>query len=239
MKKLLLTAATAAVLSSSFASNAMAQEMGGAAENMFYVKAVGGFTMLNKNSQTVNFQAPVGKANVKYKKQNTGFAGIAFGYNVMDNVRADLEFNTVFNPTFKASGSNLNGINGLNYSSKIKGQVMTLMLNGYVDVFDISAAKIFIGAGVGMSQNTVKFSADATFNGLSASVSTKTKKKNAFAYQVSVGAAMPVAQGVDAEVFYRWADYGNSNKKLKSGKSLNTAVKFRGHNVGAGIRFSF
>lgn len=233
MKKLLLTAATAAVLSSSFASNAVAQEMGGAAENMFYVKAVGGFTMLNK----------VSVGDVKYKKQNTGFAGISFGYNVMDNVRADLEFNTVFNPTFKGSLSqnvtlgNVTAVESRN--AKIKGQVMALMLNGYVDVFDISAAKIFIGAGVGMSQNTAKISFNSTWNGQSSSGNDKTKKKNAFAYQVSVGATMPVAQGVDAEVFYRWADYGNSNKKLKGDGSLDKAVKFRGHNIGAGVRFSF
>jgi len=88
------------------------------------------------------------KINLGYSKLNkvNGAAsnnnmlfGLGAGYHIMDNMRADLTFDHFISPTFKDGGK------------KIKGEINTLLLNGFIDIFDISIAKVFVGAGIGGS----------------------------------------------------------------------------------------
>jgi len=86
-----------------------------AIENDFFVKVNAGYSKMSKVKSA--------------KAKNDMFFGIGAGYYVMDNVRADLTFDHFVNPTFKKDGK------------KIKGEVNTLLLNGFIDLFDISLAK--------------------------------------------------------------------------------------------------
>lgn len=189
MKKLLLAAATATVLSSS----AMA------AEDMFYVKANVGWDKLTKIKGA--------------KSNNDVFFGIGAGYYIMDNVRADLTFDHYVNPTHKKG------------SVKLKGTINTLLLNGYVDLFDYEAFRFFVGAGVGAGQVKGKITADGD--------SYTAKQKMNLAFAGHVGVSYGFAEGVSGELAYSYRDMG----KTKKSKDIDESYHYRGHHVAAGVRF--
>lgn len=174
-----------------------------AAEDTFYVKGQVGWDKLNK---------------VKgLKSKNNVFLGLGVGYYVMDNVRADLTWDHYFDPKHKGT------IDG--EKVKLKSKADTLMVNGFVDLFDVSVAKVFAGAGVGMSMISGKISDEDD--------SYKIKKKNNFAYAVHLGAATEFAPGVNGELTYSFRDMG----KFKKNKSTISAPSLKGHHVAAGVRF--
>jgi opacity protein-like surface antigen len=216
MKKLLMIAATTAM----FSSTALADT-----ENMFYVKANAG----------ANWMQKITSAGIKTKSKAAPIFMLGAGYYVMDNVRADLTIEMVSNPQLKGSGTGtVDGISRKG-SVKHKGNVAALMVNAYVDMFDVSVAGIFAGAGVGASR--VKDKATVNPDGL-AIVSDSTKIKTNVAYQLTVGARGEVAPGVKAELAYSWRDYGKSGKyKSPAFAARSSKIHYRGHNVMAGVTF--
>lgn len=211
MKKLFLIAAISTTLFTSTISFAE--------ENEFYVKAEAGASFLNKIKNKL--------FDTKMTSKAVGIFGLGAGYYVMENVRTDLTLHFLANPQFKKS----TGKSGVNNSVKHKGKVMSLLLNGYVDLFDGGVAKLFSGAGIGWSQ--VKEKIQGHIGGVDRSYSTK--KANNFAYQLTVGASGDVAEGVAAELSYRWSNYGKT-KKVKEENSLGN-TGYKGHNVVLGIKF--
>ena len=200
MKKILLT--TAAVLT-------LATSSAYAAEDMFYVKGQVSWDKLDK---------------IKGMKSNNNvFLGLGVGYYVMDNVRADLTFDHYVNPNHKGTLSS----NGVKFpGNKLKSQADTLMVNGFVDLFDVSVAKVFAGAGVGMSMISTK-NTDPNFP------TVKYKKKNNFAYALHLGASTEFAPGVNGELTYSYRDMG----KFKTPKNYPSLGSLKGHHVAAGVRF--
>ncbi|RUP42017.1 MAG: porin family protein [Acinetobacter sp.] len=197
MKKILLTTAACAVLATSPAF---------AAEGDFYVGLNGGWAKMNKVNANDN----------KFKSKNDAYVSAAVGYSIMDNARVGVTFDHFFNPEFT--------YNKTNFSNKYKLDVNSLLVNGYVDLFDVSIMKVFAGAGVGFSRMSAKNS--GTING--ASFSTKIKANNYFAYTLRAGVSAEVAPGVYAEGSYGFNDCGKL-KILK--KQIQT------HQVGGGVRF--
>ena len=206
MKKILLAAATVATLASSCAY---------AAEDTFYLKGQVGWDKLNKIKGL--------------KSKNNVFLGLGVGYYVMDNVRADLTWDHYFDPKHKGTAS----VNGVNVSNtKLKSKADTLMINGFVDLFDVSVAKVFAGAGIGMSMIKGKVTAPA--QDTVPAISESTKKKNNFAYAVHLGTATEFAPGVNGELTYSFRDMGKFKKNKDSSIS---APALRGHHVAATVRF--
>ena len=122
MKKILLTtAAVAAISSSAFADM----------ENSFYLRGdVGGayFTKLYSNS-----------------KAKTAFdIDAGFGYNVMDNVRVELIYDKPFIGSMKIIGSN--------YTGKVKPTINAVFARVHADVADLGMGKFFLSGGLGWSQ---------------------------------------------------------------------------------------
>jgi opacity protein-like surface antigen len=210
MKKILMLAATTAMLSTTAFADA---------ENMFYVKANVGANWMNK----------VNTDGIKTKTKAAPIFLLGVGYYAMDNVRADLTIEMISNPVLKGTGTSTTY--NTKASVKHKGQVGALMVNGYVDMFDVSVAGIFAGAGVGVAR--VKTKSSATTDGVTESDSTKNKTN--VAYQLTLGAAAEVAPGVKAELAYSWRDYGKTGK-YKTTKDAKK-IAFRGHNVMAGVKF--
>lgn len=219
MKKLLLIAAATAALS----STALAE-----GENTFYLKANIGGNMMNKATDKAT--------GLKLKAKTAVFFGLGAGSYLMDNVRADLDLTVLTNPELKKSGQNANKNQ---VTAKHKGNIVALLVNGYVDIFDASIAKVFVGAGVGMAQVKEKISLsdakDAAGSIVTAASSASSKKKNNVAYQLTLGAGLEVAPGANAELSYSWKDFGKT--KAKAGQENFGTTHYKGHNIGAGIRF--
>ena len=168
-----------------------------AAEDMFYVKANVGWSKLTKIKGM--------------KSKNDVFFGVGAGYYVMDNARVDLTFDHFVNPTHKKA------------NAKLKGDVNTLLLNGYVDLFDVDAFKVFIGAGVGAGQVKSKYTIGNT--------SITLKQKTNLAFAGYVGGSYEFTPGVSGELTYSYRDMG------KTKKVQGESAHYKGHHVGAGVRF--
>jgi opacity protein-like surface antigen len=148
----------------------------------------------------------------------------------MDNVRADLTWDHYFDPKHKGTTAGIPNV-------KLKSKADTLMVNGFVDLFDVSVAKVFAGAGIGMSmiKGTLSWPDGVASNGTRvAAGSWKLKKKNNFAYAVHLGAATEFAPGVNGELTYSFRDMG---KFKKNKDSTISALSLKGHHVAAGVRF--
>ncbi|CAN0601542.1 unnamed protein product [Ectocarpus sp. 12 AP-2014] len=193
------------ILLTAAAVSVLATSSAYAMEDMFYVKANVGWSKLNKVDGL--------------KSNNDVHFGVGAGYHVMDNARVDLTFDHFVNPTHKKS------------TAKLKGDINTLLLNGYVDVFNVDAMKVFVGAGVGLGQVKVKYTNSAN------SDSGTGKQKNTFAFAGYVGTGYEFTKGVNGELIYSYRDMGKT-KKFKSKNGFDKpAVHYRGHHVTAGVRF--
>lgn len=213
MKKLLLAAAATTVISSSVAF--------AGAEDMFYLKAHVGANMMNevKDKQT----------ELKMKSEVSPYLGFGVGYYLMDNVRTDLTFEHYFEPTMKKKGD-VNGFKGV--TAKHKADLNALFVNGYVDLFDLSIAKFFAGAGLGAAQVSEK----VIISDALGKDQDKVKKQTNFAYALHVGAATEFAPGINGELSYSWKDFGKTkagNKEFPKFSKTN----YKGHHFGLGIRF--
>ncbi len=230
MKKLLLIAATSTALLTSAASFA---ETGG-----FYLKAEGGATKLN----AMEFKNDSDKEGVKYKSINSGIFGVGAGYYIMDNVRTELTLNFLLpEPEFKCSAT-LDKDRSAEY--KIKENAKSLLLSGYVDLYDAGIVKFFAGAGVGMAQLQQEATGTETIAGQTKPLEAESfKTANNFAYQLTAGASFNLVDGVRLDFAYSWRDYGETSDKIKETKETKGTKKktgkavFRGHNLMAGIRF--
>jgi opacity protein-like surface antigen len=181
-----------------------------AVENQFYLKAE--FRTSKMNNVKLNDQ--------KLKQNMAAIVDGGAGYYILDNVRADLMLNFFVNQQSKHSFAGTD--------SKIKPQITTLVLSGYVDVFDISICEFFIGAGAGVGQLKNEITSNNKFG-----TSTFTSKKNNLVYHLTLGVAAKLAPVVKAEIAYSWRDFG-STKEIKN---YIKSLPYKGHNVTLGIRF--
>ncbi|AFC73590.1 outer membrane protein [Rickettsia montanensis] len=242
MKKLLLiTAASTALLTSSFSfadcdmnssvDSSTNSSMSSPVESQWYLKLNAGGVIFNKVK-------PKG-ADFKLKS-NTGFTGeIGAGYYIMDNLRTDLTIGTVASSHLKKSKAYLDDDP---FSVKItnKPTIVSLLLNGYVDFVDLSMFKVFTGAGVGAAFVREKVNLKDIGGGVTKTYNGVTKNKTNFAYQLSLGTSFEVAQGVKAELVYSWRDYGktkNTTKTINRDKVIFGGTRYKGHNLMAGLRF--
>jgi opacity protein-like surface antigen len=224
MKKILLTAATATILASSSAY---------ALENMFYVKTNGGWSKLSE----------VKVEKEKFKSGNSAFLGLGVGYYAMDNVRVDVTFDHFLNVEHKGSQSK----DGTHATGKFKGDINTLMFGGFVDVMDLSVAKLFVGASAGMSRHvggkfeyTETYTDTDTNTKVKHSATLKAKQKYNLAYAAHVGASAELVPGITGELSYSYRDMGKTNKfeGTEEGKTVSfDAAHYRGHHLGFGVRF--
>ena len=256
MKKLLLiTAASTAILSSaaSFAvvdpcegvvmnapmstESSMDSSTSSSMENQWYLKINAGGVIFDKQKD---------KATGIKMKSNTGFTGeIGAGYYIMDNLRTDFTVGLVTSNHLKknktTTTSTLTGPLVKSVSIKHKPNIVSFLLNGYVDFVDLSMFKVFAGAGVGAAlvKEKIIYKGTDTINGSTTTTNVpnvNTKSKTNFAYQLSLGASFEVAQGVKAELVYSWRDYGKSKTKIVNG-TREGGTRYRGNNLMAGLRF--
>jgi len=181
------------ILLTAAAVSVLATSSAYAMENSFYVKANAGWSKLNKIDDA--------------KSNNDVHVGAGVGYHVMDKVRVDLTFDHFVNPTFKGSNGNT-----------LKLNINTLLLNAFVNVFEVDSFKFFVGAGVGGS-------ALKNFNA----------KKNLYrlAYAGYVGVENEFSSDVTGELSYSYRGFD------AAGGDSDDKHVLKSHQVTAGVRFNF
>ncbi len=245
MKKLFLIAATSTALLTSTVSFA---DVG-----QFYIKAEGGVSKLNA------IKWEYANVSLKLNSSVSGIFGFGVGYYLMDNVRTELTLYSLVNPEYRGSFSGLfifqkpkfnkyfSYIKFKEYkiseATEIKGNVKSLLLSGYVDLYNAGVFNLFAGAGVGMAKVQEKRTCTVTATnekGKSETMvlSISTKNANNFAYQLTAGISFNLANRTKLDLTYSWRDYGQTSSKGKDQddpKLYKSAYK--GHNFMAGIRF--
>jgi len=248
MKKILLTTAAVAAISTSAFADMM--------ENQFYLTGAVSGAMFSK------FKTEALGQNAKIKPKFGFGIDAGVGYYVMDNVRVELIYNRPFITSMKGSiaddaalSTAIGGTSALNaksYSNKTvkhKPTINALFARVSGDVVDLGMGKIFLTGGLGWAQVKNSVTVSATKNkvtlaptaGAAGTVATtkpsdteKQKAKNNLAWTLGAGAAFDVAEGVHLDVAYSYRAYG----KAKSSKdSVYKANSFNSHNLSAGVRF--
>ncbi len=234
MKKLFLIAATSTALLTSIASFANSGQ--------FYLKAQVGATNLGITQGTFEdgeLERTKKRDVLKLKSKTGGIFGAGAGYHVMDNMRAELTLDILVNPGFVNSCALTSRLdNPKSYKTTAKKQVVLLLINDYIDLYDADFAKLFVGAGVGMAQIKEKMTFRVAENNEKQNNPSSAIKKpaNNFAYQLTAGAAFPLVDGVSADLRYSWMSLGETNDTNKDTEKLPKTT-YQGHSIVVGIRF--
>lgn len=152
-----------------------------------------------------------------YKSNPTIMGAIALGYNIRDNLRADLELD--YYPHLRFSTDNSN--------AKIDAKLKTssLLVNFYMDVAEINCYKFFVGAGAGSSRFSVKVQVTDKINNQTFPI--KYIERDIFAYGLYAGTHYEYSPGIHGELVYSYKDLG----------TIGTS-KLKLHNITTGIRFA-
>ena len=196
----------------------------------FYVKANTGYSKF----MDVKIEDDCGNKLGKYKsKSGSGFFGIGVGYYIMDNIRIDIAFDYFSDKSHKKSWSHPDGDFG---EAKIKGNVSSITLNGYVDLFDVSDIKIFTGAGCGLARTRGKGSYSERWRGEDKPVEKiKFKDSNNFTYALHLGASTKIMDNFHADLTYSFRGFGDLKHKDEDGDKFE--LPYKGHHIALGVRY--
>ncbi|MCP5369628.1 MAG: porin family protein [Rickettsiaceae bacterium] len=141
---------------------------------------------------------------------------IAFGYNIKDNIRADLSYDHYINTRFSTDNPFL--------KVSVRLKTSSLLLNFYIDVAEVHGYKVFLGAGSGMSRFSVQ--GEGLDKSSNQSFPIRYKQHNVFAYGLYAGTHYELKPGIHGELMYSYKNLG-----------IITDSKYKVHNITAGIRF--
>jgi len=223
-KKIIIITASLLPLAS---VNADYSGYGDANHNRFYIKAGGSGSFFNKITAD---------DGLKYKAKVIPGVNIGVGYYILENLRTDLTLEYYINPTFKGSVTDHQDYGNQRHRAKL--ELGTLMINSYVDLFDIGISKFFIGGGVGIAKHKTKYHVIGTSpENENIDFRISTKKSNNFTYALSAGMAFPVLEFMNIDLTYSWKDFGKTNpKKNIEGENMTEKVVYKGHNIALGLR---
>jgi opacity protein-like surface antigen len=162
-------------------------------------------------------------------------AGI--GYKFDNGIRVESIIDYYF--LFRTSEISTNSIKD---TFKISGKTKAdgLMFNIYKDITTISKFTPFIGGGIGIAH--LKESAGGVYtlklDNTTNDINKISKKRNQFAYKLSVGTDVKLSDKVTGEVAYNYFNFGNIKRKTIGGIQNVGNRTYEIHNITLGLRFA-
>ncbi len=211
-------------------------------DKSFYFKVI---TALNKNSDIKTVDEDINFALT----QQANFSptlGLSIGYYINSSSRIELVFeNTNINFATKSGAFRFSENNITQFgirTIKRKADVRSVMVNGYTNIIEKPAYKIFVGGGLGIGSSRIKerafdkFDSNISVHGVvttlpTLSASYVNKNSNTFSYALIVGTDFNICKGFNMEVAYSWKYSG----RVKAEDNINN--KYQGHNIGIAARF--
>ena len=191
------------------------------------------------NRNYANYNSVV---NVDRSFDSAPLFGIGIGYNYNEWLRLDVTGEYRGKANFHGFDIGYNpGPNDDVYSGS-KSE-LTFLANAYVDLGTWSNFTPFVGAGVGISRNTISSFYDTSASFRSAAYADAASKWS-FAWALYAGVGYKVTKNVTVELAYRYIDLGNA----QSGNITNFAGVVGGpyefnhltsHDLKLGLRFNF
>jgi opacity protein-like surface antigen len=168
--------------------------------------------------------------------------GLGIGYNINNWFRVDVTGEYRANANFHGLDIGYNpGPHDDNYTGS-KSE-WTFLLNGYVDLGTWYNFTPFVGAGVGMTRNTISNFRDTSESFSSTAYSDAASKWN-FAWALYAGLGYQVTRNTTLELSYRYIDLGNATTgtMINYAGVADTPFEFRhltSQDVRLGLRFNF
>jgi opacity protein-like surface antigen len=161
-------------------------------------------------------------------------ASLSVGYNVMENIRTELQVSYAKTPEFlRDNSSESSDDNKLGFES----HGALAFVNTYVDLMSLGQyAKIYANAGLGMSymkgEISKKDNKIETFD-----------QEVAFAWQVGAGLSFDVAQNTDIDLGYNYVSIGGPKDESTGDSTVKWKEKISdkslySHSLSLGLRFS-
>lgn len=229
MKKILLLTSVSLL---SFSALAGAKTSVEDVSNGFYLKGHAGATKLNNVSNDII------RTSSKHKSKVSPVVGVGIGYKINDIVRTDLTFDYMTTTFTKGSGIQATPMpawvttNGGQILS-FKTHIHNIMVNGYVDVFQVQNLNVFVGGGVGYA----RINEDQLFAIGQVTGSGSTPASHNFAYAAHAGVDMKLTDNTKVELMYSWKNHGKS-KSNKTNSSYNNGINtYKGSHATVGMRF--
>ena len=187
------------------------------------------------------------------KPSNANVFGLAVGYGVTDNIRAELSYNGFYDMKYKfkkfLDTEDENGEDTKTHVDlKEKNTIHAMFASAYYDVNHFGQIKPYVGAGVGVAHvqskenNLQEFykaqegkqaltkTGEGTFEG--------SASKTQFAWQVGAGVNYALSNKVELNlVNYRYTDLGKS--VVMEGSIHDNPTKIRVHSISAGLTYKF
>lgn len=168
--------------------------------------------------------------------------GVSVGYRFSPLFRVDVSYQ-------RRSGYNLSGSDpaGTEYDPKVKSD--SVMVSGFVDIPYKIGGRVqpFVGAAVGRSRNTMD-ALNWNDPGCCTGTFNPGESHNSTAWQLTLGAAITLAQKLVLDVAYRYTDMGEFKKAEgqdqsgvfnASGTTTSATGKLRANEFLVGVRYGF
>lgn len=197
--------------------------------------------MDNDTNQWVNDRGYTSAIVNKTLEDNVWGAKLAIGNEFLTcnkytkAFRVELEYGITDDTENKGSyGHNINGFT-IPTAYGIESRIQTVMINGYWDINTGTKIVPYVGAGIGYANIREK----AFVSNQYATETAKDHEDN-LAWQLSAGVSYEITADLDAELGYRYTDYGT----IKQGESrgyYQSGMKrdYDSHEVLLGIRYTF
>ncbi|QGZ34825.1 outer membrane protein [Stappia indica] len=196
------------------------------------------------------YQAPsvaYGPSNFANEKMDrTGMIGVGVGYKFSDYLRADVTVDyefpakvTGYAPCPAPCGGP--GVGGFS-TETADIDVLTFLVNGYIDLGTWAGFTPYVGAGIGTSYVTAKDVKFVNPNGTSGSYPGDSSWN--FSWALMAGGSYELSQNWAIDAGYRYLNIGNAYSKSFSTGGANPSYKIRyedlaAHEFRVGMRYTF
>ena len=196
------------------------------------------------NAQDVNNQV----TNIGLGFDASPLFGIGIGYNFNNWLRFDVTGEYRSRANFHGTQVITSGGGTITDEYSASKSEWLFLFNGYVDLGTWNGFTPFVGAGVGVSRNTISSFQDiCTVCGPTGSVAfgDETSTWN-FAWAIHAGVAYKVSKNFTVELAYRYLDMGNAESgdiyTYLGGNTVVNPMQFNdltSHDIKLGVRFNF
>jgi opacity protein-like surface antigen len=209
-------------------SQALAQDQVLASEILPYIRLDSGWARFQRVD---GLSTGENTSKLKSKTNNIVGAGLGLGINWGDKVRSDITWFHHLHPKLSSEHSNSKVIR--------RPLIDAYFFNIYYETgIKICLLNPYIGVGAGLASVKDKLSYITNNKGLIESASYIIKRKNNFAYKLTVGSAFDLNDRVKFDLAYNYHDYGRARSSADLlNRQIGKTTHYRAHIISAGLRF--
>jgi opacity protein-like surface antigen len=198
----------------------------------YYVKVDAGYSVNARKLANIYNEYPGGKKSLK----SVYFGGAGLGVYIDEGVRADLTA-TIYQTRKFISDAYL--ASGTSYVNKQHYESVSVVLNGYVDVWSANKVSAYLNGGLGMAQS---FASSLKMYGgvINGAVLAPPYGRDSIVWNLGGGVSYKVCSLLSFDLGYRYANLGRFGGSYFTSGAINRDIqRFRAHEGTLSARLSF